>query len=150
MPASFVRQYSTDSPCPPGGKSGDSSGQVHKTRLNEIWIDDSGILHIKMKAGEVDLEEAMACFDIYAKLGCAEKKVLQIMDARDGFSVTREARDYSAHEGKKYFIASAIISKSLAVRIIVNFFNRFYRQPVPFKLFEDKEEALEWLKKFKS
>lgn len=120
------------------------------TPVNEIWIDEEGFLILKPIEGvEIDLEEAKACFDVYEKLGIGpQHKVLQLIDARDG-SMTPEARTYAAEKGKNYFIAAAIISDSLAVRIVVNFFNSFYQQIVPFKMFPDEESAKKWLRTFK-
>lgn len=121
-----------------------------KTANNEIWVDEEGFLVLKLIDGcELDLEEVTACFDAYKKLGFGpSNKVLQLIDIREGGSMTHEARNYAAEHGKYYFIASAVISKSLAVRMIVNFFNAFYKHPVPFKLFGEEEDAKKWLRTF--
>lgn len=125
---------------------------VTNTGKSDIWIDERGILHLHLHENiELDLEEAKKCFKIYEELGCKRNKVLQIMDAGKGNpTVTKAARDYAAEMGKEYFIASAIISKSLAVRMMVNFFNSFYKgHGVPFKLFPNEEEAVKWLETFR-
>ncbi len=121
-----------------------------KTKMNEIWIDDEGILILKPQVGaELDLDEVKACFEAYRSLGVGpDNKVLEIIDARDG-SMTSDARTYAAEVGGDYFIAAAIISDSLAVRLIVNFFNNFYKQTVPFKMFASEEEAKKWLRTFR-
>lgn len=118
--------------------------------MNEIWIDDEGFLILKPKEGvELDLDEVKACFEAYKSLGVGpHNKVLEIIDARDG-SMTSEARTFAADNGKDFFIASAIISDSLAVRMVVNFFNTFYSQVVPFKMFSTEEAARKWLRTFK-
>lgn len=72
-----------------------------------------------------------------------------MIDARD-FSITPEARSYAAAMGKDYFIAAAIISDSLAVRIVMNFFNAFYKPTVPLKMFATEEAARKWLRTFKA
>ncbi len=124
--------------------------QKVKTAYNEIWIDDEGFLILKPVPGiELDLEEVKACFEAYKSFGIGpNNKVLELIDARDG-SMTSDARNYAAEHGKDYFIASAIISDSLAVRMVVNFFNTFYKQIVPFKMFANEEDAREWLRTFK-
>lgn len=124
--------------------------QKVKTTYNEIWIDDEGFLMLKPTPGvELDLEEVKVCFEVYKSLGIGpQNKILELIDARDG-SLTSEARTYAAEQGKDYFIASAIISDSLAVRMVVNFFNTFYSQVVPFKMFANEEDAREWLRTFK-
>lgn len=121
-----------------------------RTKLNEIWIDEEGILILKPQDGaELDLEEVQACFDAYKKLGLGpHNKLLQLIDAPDG-SMTGEARAFAAKNGADFFIASAIISDSLAVRLVVNFFNSFYSQLVPFKMFATEEAARKWLRTFK-
>ena len=121
-----------------------------KTKMNEIWIDEEGFLMLKPIPGlEMDLNEVKACFEAYKTLGFGpHNKVLELIDARDG-SMTSEARTYAAEHGKDYFIAAAIISDSLAVRMVVNFFNTFYKHVVPFKMFSNEEDARKWLRTFK-
>lgn len=120
-----------------------------KTKLNEIWIDDEGFLVLKPREGaELDLDEVKICFEVYKELGVGpHNKVLELIDAPDG-SFSSEARTYAAEIGNDYFIAAAIISKSLAVRLIVNFFNTFSKNAVPFKMFATEEEARKWLRTF--
>ena len=126
-----------------------SVGKI-RTKMNEIWIDEEGILILKPDDGaELDLEEVKACFEAYKKLGVGpHNKVLELIDARDG-SMTGEARAFAAKNGVDYFVAAAIISDSLAVRLVVNFFNSFYSQLVPFKMFASEEAARQWLRTFR-
>jgi len=121
-----------------------------RTKANEIWIDEEGFLILKAMEGiEMDLDEVKACFEAYKGLGIGpHNKVLELIDARDG-SLTSEARTYAAENGMNYFIAAAIVSDSLAVRMVVNFFNTFYKHVVPFKIFSKEEEARKWLRTFK-
>lgn len=120
-----------------------------KTKLTEIWIDDEGFLNLKpMEGAELDLNEVKICFEVYKELGVGpHNKVLELIDARDG-TMTIEGRSYAAEIGGDYFIAAAIISNSLAVRIVVNFFNTLYTNTVPFKMFAMEEDAREWLRTF--
>lgn len=123
-----------------------------RTKSTEIWLDEEGILWLLPDANvELDLDEVKICFETYTKMGINKNnKVLQIIDAQAGVSMNKEGRDFAAEHGKDFFIASAIISKNLSVRLIVNFFNLFYKiQPVPFKLFDTIENGKAWLNKFK-
>ena len=121
-----------------------------KTRYNEIWIDEEGFLILKpLPETEMDLDELKACFKAYDELGIGpHNKVLELIDARD-FSITPEARAYAATMGPDYFIAAAIISDSLAVRLVMNFFNAFYKPTVPLKMFATEKAARKWLRTFK-
>jgi hypothetical protein len=120
------------------------------TKWNEILLDDEGILILKPSHGaEMDLEEVKACFEAYKALGIGpNNKVLEIIDVQDS-TMTDDARVFAAENGSDYFIAAAIISNSLAIRIMVNFFNVFYKQLVPFKMFSNEEAARNWLRTFK-
>lgn len=72
---------------------------------------------------------------------------LNLVDARQLKSATKEARDYLAkhHEG---IIASAILVKSAISNMIINMFITFSKPAVSVKAFHDKENALKWLSQF--
>jgi hypothetical protein len=129
-----------------------SSTHIYRTRYSSVYLDEEGILWLRPDEGaDLDLEEVTACFGIYRKMGIGkDRKVLQVIDARVDVSMAKEAREYAAAHGADFFIASAIISSSLPVRMMVNFFNLFYKvQVVPFRLFENEEAARRWLLKFR-
>lgn len=119
------------------------------SRTAEIWLDKERILHVRLlKDAEVELADVDENFEIYRKLGCEDNKVLQLLEAETVFLFSAEARARAAKLGGRFFIASAIISKSLGTRLIVNFFLRFNKPDVPFKMFPDEESALAWLRSF--
>jgi hypothetical protein len=61
-------------------------------------------------------------------------------------SITPEARDFSAsQEVYRNAIAKAIVVRTIAHRLIGNFFIRFNRPPAPTLIFTDETEALAWL-----
>ncbi len=117
------------------------------TNINAIWIDDQGILNVKsIREGEMDLEEVQKCFKAYRDLICEHHKVLQLLDLTVPVSITKEAREYVDQKAPEFFKASAIISDSLAIRLIINFMH-FFRPSLPLKMFSNKEHAIEWLLK---
>jgi hypothetical protein len=125
---------------------------VYRTKFTEISFDDRGILWLKPdKDADLDLEEVMQCFEIYGRIGVnKDNKVLQVIDARTNVTMDKEGKEYAAVNGNNYFLASAIISDNLSVRLIVNFFNLFYKnRTVPFRLFGDEESAIKWLLKYR-
>jgi hypothetical protein len=120
---------------------------VIKTTKAEIWVDEEDFLRIRPHAGaELDRCDVEECFRVYRELGCGKKKMLQIMEGSDDFTMTREAREYAATHGSEVFLASAMVTNSLAIRLVVNFFNRFYKASVPFESFTSEKEAKIWLK----
>jgi hypothetical protein len=124
---------------------------IVKTKFGQIWVDDEGMLCLRYNEyTDVDLEVAKHCFKVYEDLGYGKgNKALQIMDGRLHFTMTKEARDFVAENGKKFFIAAAFISNNLSMRLLFNFFNSFYKHEVPFKMFGTEKKAREWLMKFR-
>lgn len=123
------------------------------TEAADISIDEEGILRVHIHDGAVlDLDVVKEIFVKYEELGLGpgKKKRLELMTVAGWHSMTREAREFTALHGKDYFIAAAVINNTLSVRLIVNFYNSFYKHEVPFKLFATEEKALEWLRKFKT
>ncbi len=122
-----------------------------KTKQSEIWLDEEGFLVVSMKEGiDMDLEEVTSCFEAYAKLGYGNgKKTLQLMISKDAATMPHDARQYAAENGKHFFRASALVGQSLAIRLVVNFYNTVYKHEVPFKMFGNEEEARKWLRTFK-
>lgn len=120
-----------------------------ETQSAFIWIDDEGILHLRIKDGaEIDLEEAKKCFEIYKALGCKKNKVFQLIEGGTFFTIDTDAQKYIAQQGKDYFHAAAIVNNSLAIRMLFNFFNKFFKQKVPFQMFPSRDKALNWLRRF--
>jgi len=61
-------------------------------------------------------------------------------------SITNEARTYaSGKEAYQGAIAKSIVAKSLAIRLIGNFFIKFNKPPAPTKLFSNEKDAIRWL-----
>lgn len=121
-----------------------------ETLSSIIRIDQEGILRLRIKDGyDVKLEDVKESFEVYKKLGCDKKKVLQLMEGSNFFTFDNTAQKYAAKHCKDFFIASALVNKSLGIRILFNFFNRFFNAGIPFKMFSTEQEALKWLRKFK-
>lgn len=113
----------------------------------EIHLDEEDILHLKVRPNyKVKLGDAQEITEAINKL-TRNRKVLELMEGSDFFTFDNEAQSFASRNGNKLFIASAIVSRSSGVVILFNLFKRFYRQPVPFKMFTRKDEALKWLRK---
>lgn len=117
---------------------------------DEIWLDENSVLRIKVNDGfDFDEEDIRRQFKAYKKLleGIGSVRPV-LVDARGNFNMAREARDLAAKTSRQYFNACAIISASLATRIIVNFLNSFYVFGFPIRMFACEQQAKEWLEQF--
>ena len=120
-----------------------------ETKSTTIWMDKEGLLRLKIKHGaEVDLQEMKTIFAAYKKLGCRKNKALQLIEGAHFFTIKKNALGYAAEQGKHFFIASATVYNSLAIRILFNFFTNFYKPLVPLRIFMTKGEAMDWLRTF--
>lgn len=121
---------------------------VNKT--TELYLDEEGILRTTFLEGaEIDLEEAKENLRSVRKLS-GGNKILNLVDGRAYFTMTKRARDFAAgKESNEFNIACAIVSNSLTNRLLINFFITFHKPPAPVKMFSSEEEALKWLRKFK-
>jgi hypothetical protein len=74
------------------------------------------------------------------------KKIRQLYIPGEFNEVDREVLDYSAgEEGQKYSYAEAYVVKSLALRIMGNFYLKVKKPLNPAQLFKTREEAINWL-----
>ncbi len=74
------------------------------------------------------------------------KKYFVIVDVRAGFRSEADVRDYYAdNDYAKYRYADAFIVKSLAIRLMVNFYISFNKPSIPTKTFTDPEQASQWI-----
>jgi hypothetical protein len=125
---------------------------IIRAAKSEIELKDNGILYLRVleEYTELDIDDVKECFEVYDRLGIRDNQVLQVIDVSAHFSMSKEGREYVAKIGHHYFKASALVSNSVAMRLVVNFFNAINKPKVPFKIFGTEEAALKWLEKYRN
>ena len=94
---------------------------------------------------DVPLQEKL--YELLAQI-CEGKKYGFIFDAKDNVIITKEARENATRlEKNSSSFASAAIATSLPYRLIANFYLKFNKPGIPFKIFKKEEEAIVWLSK---
>jgi hypothetical protein len=120
------------------------------TRTAKISLEKEGYIKIKMLPGNVvDAEDALDNMLVIKNLS-AGKKMLKLVDAREKWSMTSEARKVS----KKNFshettLARAYIVDSFLTKVMLNFLRSFSEKKVPEEFFNHEEEAVTWLLTYK-
>lgn len=113
-----------------------------------ITFDEEGVLLVKFKDNvEVGIGEAIELVDVSLEL-VAGKSFYLLVDARDIFSsMDHESRKYIAghEEYNRLNIAQAIIVNNMHIRLIANFYFKFYGHVNPVKVFTDIDEGKRWL-----
>ncbi len=116
----------------------------------EFW--DNDIIFIKLKDNiQVELEDAQKQYlFLKAKYNSINKHIILVETGLDT-SISKEAREFASKpESNEMTAATAVIVKSLAHRIIINFIIKLtHQQTMKMKMFDDKQKAINWLFSFK-
>ncbi len=111
------------------------------------YDEEINVLFFKVKQEiEVDVKEILDMI-AYAKEVMGDKRHYCVIDFGANVMSTTEAREVYASSGyiQKNRIADAFLVKSLAVRLVANFFIRVTKPKVKTRLFTDESLALNWL-----
>ena len=121
--------------------------RIIKNKLSTAQLIASDVVYIfyheNAKIEAEDFDEALAAYN-----ELSDDRPMKIVAEFGKFAVvTAEARAYA--EGVKFTcIAQATVYHGLAQRLLLKFYFMFRKQEHPFKVFESKESAIKWLKKF--
>jgi len=116
----------------------------------ELW--DNNITYIKLKDDvQIELEDAKKQYLFLKSKYNGIHKHLILVEPSIESSISKEAREFSSKpESNEMTQATAVIVKSLAHRILINFIIKItHQQTMKMKLFDDKQKAIEWLLTFK-
>lgn len=122
---------------------------MERTRTCEIFVDEFGILHIKMLGGVImDKEDAADNFLVVRHL-TKGRRVLKLVDSRKIYRINKDARTFMERQNKaKPDIAKAILVSSFIEKYLMEFFSSLENSGFPVKIFTSEQKALEWLKSF--
>lgn len=122
--------------------------QLVKHRISTIEVWDNNIVYIKIDDNEeIQLEDSINHNLFVNSVFDGKNKVLILVEPGEYTQITKEARDFaSKFKNNEFTLATAVIIKSLSQRLIMNFITKLI-SPKTFKmkLFEDKDEAIDWL-----
>lgn len=122
--------------------------ETHLVEMFTIHMLDNGIVHIEV-AGDtiVDVKHIKAQREFLKARFDGKTKFSILVESGYDSTLTKEAREYtSLPETNAMTLATAVVVKSLAERIIINFIvNITSRQAMKIRLFEQRENAMKWL-----
>jgi len=121
---------------------------MEKTRTCEMFVDELGILHVKILPNVIiDIEDAADNF-LLAKSLTNDKKILKLVDARNSFKIEKKAQVFIQKENDPdKNIARAVIVNSFIEKYLQEFFMSLDNS-IPVKIFTSEKKAIEWLKTF--
>lgn len=122
-----------------------------ETEIEEALITEreDGIVHVHFKEGvEITVELQGRMLDIYNEM-CGDIKKPFLYTASEYVTIGKEARDNSIVMEALYpGSASAVIATSVAYKLVANFYLLVNKPKSPYKVFNDEENAIEWLRTF--
>ncbi|MCC7302871.1 MAG: hypothetical protein IT233_09525 [Bacteroidia bacterium] len=113
-----------------------------------VRLSPEGHVHIRLKEHHhLELEDMKAMHEAKLRL-VGDQPYTLIFESGEYNNISKEGREFSATiEVNRNAIAKAIVTNSLATRMISNFFIKINRPPAPTYLFRTFAEASEWLQK---
>lgn len=117
-------------------------------RISTVEYWENGIIFFKLKDHvKIELPDAKLHYEYLKRRYDGKTKYRILVETGRYTDITKEAREFSSRpETNSMTMASAVIVKSLAHRLIINFMiNMTNRQKIKMKMFDKKEKAIEWL-----
>jgi len=119
-----------------------------RQRVATIDFWDNGLTNMRLDDNvEITLEDAEEQYEALRSRYDGKTKYRILVEFGRYTSISKEARDFSTvPERNAMTLANAVVVRSLAHRIIINFLISFIRkQNMRMKMFDSKEKAIEWL-----
>lgn len=117
-------------------------------RASTIEFLDNDIIFIKLKDDiQIEVEDSKKQYLFLKSKFDGIHKHLILVESGVDTSISKEAREFSSKpESNEMTKATAVIVKSLAHRIIINFLIKLtHQQTMKMKMFDDKQSAINWL-----
>jgi hypothetical protein len=116
----------------------------------EIW--ENGIVYYHLNDNiEVSISDSKAMFNILLSRYDGSTKFIVLVNPGRYTTISKEAREFSTDpKSNEMTAATAVLVKSLAQRLVINFIISFTRQQaMRMKMFDNRKKAITWLLTFK-
>jgi hypothetical protein len=110
-----------------------------------------GIMYLRLKEGaEFNLETTREQYAAQDELTGVQNYAV-LVDATHHVSMSKESREFMAAYHNPRRKATALLTRyNLATLLLANFYMKFNQPKIPTKLFNQEEEAIDWLKQMLS
>ena len=123
------------------------SGTVIKTietKSHRLSLTGDGIIHVFSKPARMEVEDINDLMDELDKLA-TNGKLLILVDPTEELAMSDAARKTIAERGKNNTQRMAILGRKELVNDIGNSILKNYHPAYPFKMFANREAAMDWL-----
>lgn len=117
-------------------------------RIARIYRRDDGIVCVQAKNNvDINIEDSRESYEAVLKIANGVKIPILSLTGSGGTISTEVQKDWISKRKENIVLVEAVVAKSLAHKLIVNFIVNFYDVGRPMKLFTDKAKAVRWLKR---
>lgn len=129
----------------------DNSEDGHKLVIAEcieIFI-RNGIVHVVYADGaEIGLEAQRETHAAITVIANGIRRPM-LFSHKGSFWISKDAREYARkNEATQPYKAIACVASNLGIRLMAEFYNKFYKPEIPYKVFSKEGDALKWLRSF--
>jgi hypothetical protein len=106
-----------------------------------------GVIYVRYLEGQViDVKEKIQEKKALQEIASGKKHPV-LISFESYVTITKEAKEYSVLiEMEQPFLAVAILVENLAYQLMADFYFKFYKPKIAYKVFKSEEKAVEWLK----
>ncbi|MEJ6800101.1 MAG: hypothetical protein QNK77_02860 [Crocinitomicaceae bacterium] len=118
------------------------------TRCSKAWVVGGDIIYVESKkSAEIELEDAKEDMQLSEELMADVSRFGTIVNMANIKSISKDARDWysQVQNDNPRNVSVALIVNSFHSRIIANFFLGFSNSRTEMKIFNKKEDSIEWL-----
>jgi len=116
-----------------------------------ISMDENEIVHVKYLSGQIiDVNEKNDELKANIEITNGQKHPF-LFKFEPFVTITKEAKEYSIKiELEQPYLAVAIVVDNLAYQLMADFYFKFYKPKVAYKVFKSETKAIEWLVEIKN
>lgn len=122
--------------------------ETHVLPVFTINILDNGITHVYVTGDTlIELKNIKEQYQFLKNRYDSKNKFIILVESGENSTLTKEAREFSSlPETNTMTLGTAVIVKSLAERLIINFMIKvLHQQTMKLRMFDNKEKAINWL-----
>ena len=122
-----------------------------ETNTTRVQLDEQGIMHVFFKADEdVVMEDILVMHD-WKSQQLKGGKHFNVTTLEYGSTVNLAVREWGRSDERGFNLGGdALVVKTLAHKLLVNFCIKYNKPEHPTKVFSDEQSAVEWLQVLKS
>ena len=117
-------------------------------RIARIYRRADGIICVEAKDDvDITLKDLNENRDAILSLALGERVSILFLTGSGSTATEEVQREWVSKREDVIVLAEAVVAKSLAHKLVVNFLMNFYDISRPMKMFTDEEKAIRWLKR---